>query len=226
MPGRLPTRQVQMNEQTRALLQSWQQHRKTPVGLARRARAMLLLEQGYSYVHTAQRVDLTSCHLRKWAKRFLEQGASGLHERPRLGRPPVFLPEVALYVVKLACERPDQLDCSLSQWNCPALAHRLQADGVVQSISAKTIRRILHSHRLKPWQHHLWLSAKVPRDQHFAKLVHTLVELYTRPVTREEMVLCVDEKTNLQPRPRLAATLPARPGSPTRLEHEYTRAGA
>jgi len=40
------------------------------------------------------------------------------------------------------------------------------------------------------------------------------------------MVLCVDEKTTLQPRPRLAATLPARPGSPTRLEHEYTRAGA
>ena len=45
MPGRHPTRQVQMNDQTRALLQSWQQHRKTPVGLARRARAMLLLEQ-------------------------------------------------------------------------------------------------------------------------------------------------------------------------------------
>ena len=66
----------------------------------------------------------------------------------------------------------------------------------------------------------------MPRDDHFAHLVHTLVELYTRPLTKEEMVLCVDEKTNLQPRPRLAPTLPTRSGSPTRLEHEYKRAGA
>jgi len=84
----------------------------------------------------------------------------------------------------------------------------------------------LRSHKLKPWRHHLWLSAKVPRDEHFAKQVHTLVELYTRPLTKEEMVLCVDEKTNLQPRPRLAATRPTRPSLPTRLEHEYKRGGA
>jgi hypothetical protein len=63
-----------------------------------------------------------------------------------------------------------------------------------------TIGRILRSHKLKPWRHHLWLSAKVPRDEHFAKLVYTLVALYTRPLAEEEMVLCVDEKTNLQPR--------------------------
>jgi hypothetical protein len=71
-----------------------------------------------------------------------------------------------------------------------------------------------------------WLSAKVPRDDHFAHLVHSLVELYTRPLSEEEMVLCVDEKTNLQPRPRLAPTLPTRLASPTRLEHEYKRVGA
>jgi len=62
-----------------------------------------------------------------------------------------------------------------------------------------TIGRILRSHKLKPWRHHLWLSAKIPR---------------------------VDEKTNLQPRSRLAATLPTRPGIPTRLEHGYKRVGA
>jgi len=60
---------------------------------------------------------------------------------------------------------------------------------------------------------------------HVATLVHTLVELYTRPSTKQEMVVCFDEKTNLQPRPRLAPTLPTRAGSPTRLEHEYKRAG-
>src|SRR4030095_8565447 len=82
------------------------------------------------------------------------------------------------------------------------------------------------SHKLKPWRQHLWLSAKVPRDAHFAQMIRALVDLYTRPLADEEMVVSVDEKTNLQPRPRLAPTLPARPGYPTRLEHEYKRAGA
>lgn len=52
-------------------------------------------------------------------------------------------------------------------------------------------------------------------------VVRALVDLYTRPLTDEEMVVCADEKTNLQPRPRKAPTLPTRPGQPTRLEHDY-----
>ena len=105
---------------------------------------------------------------------------------------------------------------SLSQWDCPELARKLQADGIVKTISPKTVERILRSHKLKPWRYHLWLSPRVPRDAHFAHLVHALVDLYTRPLTREEMVLSVDEKTNLQPRPRKAVTLPTRPRLPTR----------
>ena len=138
----------------------------------------------------------------------------------------MFAPEVALHLVKLACERPDQMGRSLSQWDCPELARKLKADGVVQSISADTVARILRSHKLKPWRHHLWLSADVPRDQHFAQQISDLVDLYTRPLADEEMVVCADEKTHLQPRPRLAPTLPTRPGQPTRLEHGYKRAGA
>ncbi len=70
------------------------------------------------------------------------------------------------------------------------------------------------------------LSPSVPRDQRFAEQVKFLVELYTRPLARWERVLGLDEKTNLQPRPRLAPTLPSRPGRPSRVEHEYKRAGA
>jgi transposase len=226
MSGRRSATVIQMDDPTRAALQRWSHRRKTPVGLARRARALLLLEQGHTSVDIAKHVGLASYHIRKWAKRFCEQGVSGLREKPRTGRPPLFAPEVALHVVKLACERPDHVGSSLSQWDCPELARRLKADGVVSNISTDTIERILHSQKLKPWRHHLWLSAKVPRDAHFAQIVRTLVELYTRPLTNEEMVLSLDEKTNLQPRPRLVPTLPTRPGSPTRLEHEYKRAGA
>jgi len=66
----------------------------------------------------------------------------------------------------------------------------------------------------------------VPRDEHFAALVRTLVKLYTCSLEAGEMVLCLDEKTNVQPRCRVAPTLPTQPRWPTRLEHEYKRGGA
>jgi transposase len=226
MPGPLSTIQITMSEQTRALLQSWLRRPTKPSGLIRRARALLLLEQGERYASTARQVGLSEYHLRKWARRFCVQGVAGLRERPRSGRPPVFAPQVALYVVKLACERPDQFGRSLSQWACSDLARQLTSEGIVPTMSFETVRRILQSHKLKPWRSHMWLSPKVPRDQHFARQVKLLVDLYTRPLAAWERVLCLDEKTNLQPRPRLAPTLPARPGLPTRLEHEYKRAGA
>ena len=226
MPGRRSTTVIQIDDLTRAALQRWSRRRKTPVGIARRARALLLLEQGHTYVHTAKYVGLAAYPIRKWAQRFCEYGVSGLREKPPPGRPPLFASEVALHVVKLACERPDHVGSSLSQWDCPELARRLKADGVVSNISPDTIERILRSHKLKPWRYHLWLSAKVPRDAYFAQMIRTLVDLYTRPLADDEMVVSADEKTNLQPPPRLAPTLPTRSGSPTRLEHEYKRAGA
>ncbi len=184
MSGRHAAVMIQMSQQTRATLQGWLQRQKTPLGRAKRARAMLLLEQGHSYAHTARWIGLTERNLRKWAGRFHCRGLAGLDDSPRPGRTPVFSPEVALYTVKLAGERPEDLDRSLSQWDCPELARSLKADGVVQTISPETVGRILRSHKLKPWRHHLWLSAKVPHDDHFAHLVHTLVELYTRPLPR------------------------------------------
>ena len=226
MRGRRSRFRIQMTDQTRTTLQRWLHRQNIPYGQAKRTRALLLLEQGQSFVQTAQWVGLTESNVRKWAKRFLEQGVVGLAGKPRPGRTPLFPPEVALHVVKLACERPDHVGRSLSQWNCPDLARQLKADGIVESISPETIRSILHFHKLKPWRYHLWLSAKVPRDGQFAKQVQEIVDLYTRTLADWEMVLCVDEKTNLQPRPRLASTLPTRPGLPTRLEHEYKRAGA
>jgi transposase len=137
-----------------------------------------------------------------------------------------FPPSVAVHLVKIACELPDRLDRSLSQWDCMELGRKLVADGVVKSISPQTVGRILQDHRLKPWRHHLWLSPDVPRDAAFAACVEHIVDLYTRPLAAYEIVLCVDEKTSLQPRPRLSPTLPAQPGRPVRVEHEYRRKGA
>jgi transposase len=133
---------------------------------------------------------------------------------------------VALHLVKIACERPDKLGRSLSQWDCRELAQQLVRDGVVARISPDTVRRILENHQLKPWRHHLWLSPKVPRDADFKARVANIADLYTRPLGLHEVVLCEDEKTSLQPRRRKAPTKGALPGLPVRLEHEYERCGA
>jgi transposase len=139
----------------------------------------------------------------------------------------VFPPEVAVHVVRLACERPDLRGRSLSQWDCTELARQLIAEGVVEGISAATVRRILACHHLKPWRHHLWLYPKHPRDAAFYASISEIIDLYTRLLHDDEVVLSVDEKTSLQPRPRLAPTRPAQPGNiPNRYEHEYKRSGA
>jgi transposase len=93
--------------------------------------------------------------VRKWANRFVREGPSGLRFRNRPGRPPVFTPEVAIHLVRIACELPDTLGVSPSQWDCVELAGRLVAEEVVASISAQSVGRILSRHRLMPWRHHL-----------------------------------------------------------------------
>jgi transposase len=150
--------------------------------------------------------------------------ASRIH--PAGGASRSFPPAVAVHLVKLACERPDKLGRSLSQWDCVELARQLEQEGLVEHISSETVRRILEHHKLKPWRHHVWLSPQTPRDVEFCVRVAEVVALYTRRLRADEMVLSLDEKTSLQPRPRRHATRPAQPGRPNQVEHEYRRAGA
>ncbi len=138
-----------------------------------------------------------------------------------------FPPEIAAYVVKLACERPDNVGCSISQWFCIDIASQLIAEGIVDSISPETIRRILKNHKLKPWRVHMWLGSKYPRDAFFYRTIKEIIDIYTKRLDEDEIVLSVDEKTSLQPRPRSFVTKPALPDNkPNLLEHEYKRAGA
>ncbi len=134
---------------------------------------------------------------------------------------------VATHLVKLACELPDTVDRSLSLWTCAELARTACRDGIVDSISPQSVQRILSCHALKPWRVHHWLSSKVKRDDAFKATTLNIMDLYTRALAPNERVLCVDEKTSIQPRPRTEATRPAqRANIPVRLEHEYKRCGA
>ena len=92
MQGRKTALIVRIDDATRDELLSWLRATKTPAGLARRARAMLLLAEGETYAATSRQVGMRQRHVRKWAKRFLRDGPPGLRDAPRSGRPPVFSP--------------------------------------------------------------------------------------------------------------------------------------
>lgn len=142
------------------------------------------------------------------------------------GGPPVFPPEGTTHLVKLACELPEQHDRSLSLWTCAELARALVLGGLVPSISPQTVQRLLAPQRLQPWPVYHWLHARAVRDQAFGHKVTALCQLYTQPLDKQERVLCLDQKTCIQPRPRTAAIKPARPGAPVPVEAEYKRCGA
>ena len=160
---------------------------------------ILGVADGLPLVEVARLVGMTEKHVRKWTTRFLKGRLEGLRIVPDAAASRSFPPEVAMHVVKIACERQDDLGRSLSQWDCTEIARQLVRDGVVTKISAETVRQILLNHRLKPWRQKMWLSAKVPRDAVFAAQVQDICDLYTRPLPPDEMVLCVDEMTSLQP---------------------------
>lgn len=224
--GRKSPYVVVLSVEERAELERWIRSTTIRSGLCQRARIILLRADGLALSEISRRVGLGRRIVRKWLRRFQTHRLSGLYDQAGRGRKPVFSPEVAVHLVKLACERPDKFSRSLSQWDCAELALQLKRDGLVDTISAETVRRILAHHKLKPWRCHLWLSSDKPRDEAFYACVREIVDLYTRPLTEDEVVICIDEKTSLQPRPRLAGTRPALPGLPNRLEHEYKRAGA
>ncbi len=226
MRGRVSEVRVRLRGVTRRRLEHTVRRTTTPAGVARRARAVLLIAAGERYAHVGPRVGMSERYVRMWGRRFLDRGISGLYDKPRPGRPPTFSPVVALHVVKMACEQPDAQGHALCQWDCAELAREMVATGVVTDISRETVRRILASHHLTPWRHHLWLSSKVPRDAAFARQVEAIVDVYTRPLLPGEMVLCLDENTNLQPRSRLCPTRPAQPQRPVRVAHEDKRGGA
>jgi transposase len=83
---------VSVTREQRNELEAWLRRQTTPVGLAKRARAMLLLADGHHVSETATLVDLQRRHLYKWIERFRDQGVSGLRDGKRPGRTPVFSP--------------------------------------------------------------------------------------------------------------------------------------
>ena len=142
--------------------------------------------------------------------------------------PGSFPPEVVMEVKALACELPAKYGVPLSRWSTAEIARQVRGSGIEATISDKTIWRWLHEDAIRPWQHRSWIF---PRDPQFVLKASRVLDLYQRmweakPLKSDEFVLSSDEKTSIQARKRCHKTLPAIPGFPMKVEHEYQRCGA
>jgi len=140
---------------------------------------------------------------------------------------PLFPPRDRAIVKAVACEAVSQTKLPLSRLSTSDLAERASA-ALGRSISPSTVWRILDTDAIKPWRYKYWIF---PRDPKFSEKAGRVLDLYAgswegSPLGRRDYILSSDEKTSIQARVRCHATLPAGPGRPMRVEHEYERGGA
>lgn len=133
-----------------------------------------------------------------------------------------------MQVKALACELPRTLGLPLSRLSTEDIAREVRRSGLVATISDITVWRWLNEDAIRPWQHRCWIF---PRDPQFAAKAGRILDLYARqwegkPLGLNDFVISADEKTSIQARVRCHSTVPARPGRPMLVEHEYERGGA
>ncbi|MFD4134081.1 IS630 family transposase [Streptomyces goshikiensis] len=190
---------------------------------------MLDAAHGYSNARIAQRRDVHIDTVRLWRGRYdSEQGVTSLADRPRPGRPPTFGPLQRAEIKALACQLPAESGVPLSRWSRGDLAREAVARGLATAISASTVRRILATDLLKPWQYQSWIFI---RDPAFAAKAARVLDLYARvwdglPLGADEYVISADEKTSIQARCRCHPTLPPGTSRMMRVNHDYDRGGA
>jgi len=175
----------------------------------------------------ASRLGVTVDTVRKWRGRFAAAGLEGLNDLPRSGRPRVFAPVVAAQVKAIACSLPAEQGLPISAWTCAEIAQEAVDRGVVGSLSASTVRRILDEDVIKPWQCRSWMF---PRDPDFGLNAGRVLDLYARRwhgrrLRDDEYIISADENSQLQALRRCHPDLPPGPGQPRRQEFEYQRGG-
>lgn len=158
----------------------------------------------------------------------LKNASPGLKNDPVRDAPRFFPPEIIVQVKALACELPSVHQVPLSRWSVADLGREVHRSGFAAAISNSTIWRWLHEDAIRPWRYRSWIF---PRDPQFAEKSGRILDLYERvwdgcSLQDDEFVLSADEKTSIQARRRRHATYSAQPGSPVKVEHEYTRCGA
>src|SRR6266849_3281403 len=201
---------ITLSPEQRMVLESQARSRSRPVRVAERARIVLFAASGQQDKEIAASMAITPKKVSRWRKRFLALGVAGLQkDAPRPGRKPKIGTRLTKRVVTLTTR---QRPTNATHWSTRTMAAAV-------GISEASVRRIWHSHGLKP---HLGRSFKVSNDRQLAEKLSAIVGLYLNPPERA-IVLCADEKRQLQPLDRTQPGLPLKQGRCGTMPHDYKR---
>jgi transposase len=203
---------ITLDAAERRTLESWARSRSLPHRQVCRAKIVLMASDGMTNQDIAATLRQSRPTIQLWRERFLALRLAGLEkDAPRPGRKPRITPEKIRAVLEATLHTTPP---NATHWSTRSMA-------AAQHLSEASVRRIWRMHNLKP---HLVETFKLSRDKQFVEKLTDVVGLYLNPPDKA-LVLCVDEKSQIQALDRTQPILPLRPGIPTRQTHDYTRHG-
>ncbi|HKO55342.1 MAG TPA: IS630 family transposase [Thermoanaerobaculia bacterium] len=206
-----PKTEVILTDEEREQLQRWSRRPKTAQALAQRARIVLTCADGHSNDEVARQLKITAQTVGKWRRRFVAQRLEGLLDEPRVGAPRKILDADVERVLTLTLESKPK---DATHWSTRSMA---DASGLTQT----AVSRVWRAFALQP---HRTETFKLSKDPQFIEKVRDIVGLYMNPPTKA-LVLCVDEKSQIQALDRTQPIFPIRPGQAERRTHDYARYG-
>ena len=202
---------IELSADEREQLESWSRRRMSAQALAERSRIVLAAAEGLKNTEIAERLGVNISTARRWRNRFAEHRLDGLLDEPRPGQPRTVTDEQVEEVVTKTLETTPK---DATHWSTRSMAAEV---GLTQS----AVHRIWKAFGLQPHRQDSW---KLSKDPQFVAKVRDVVGLYLDPPERA-VVLCVDEKSQIQALDRTAPILPMLPGTPERATHDYKRSG-
>jgi transposase len=200
-----------LSDEERQTLQRWERRASSAQALSLRCRIVLACAEGLSNTEVAERLRINRMTVGKWRARFVGHRLDGLVDEDRPGRPPsITLDQVEEVLVNTLEQTPR----NATHWSRASMAQR-------SGLSKSTIGRIWRDFGLKP---HLADTFKLSSDPLFVEKVVDVVGLYHHP-PEKAVVLCTDEKSQVQALDRSQPVLPMMPGMPERRSHDYVRHG-
>ncbi|HEX9877466.1 MAG TPA: IS630 family transposase [Gammaproteobacteria bacterium] len=210
MRGR-PKAELVLNDSEREQLQSWARRRKTSQALALRSRIVLECARGADNYAVAERLAVTPQTVSKWRNRFVSMRLDGLTDAPRTGKPRTIEDAQVEAVITRTLESAPK---DATHWSTRSMAKEM-------GLSQSAVSRIWRAFGLQP---HRQETFKLSTDPLFVEKTRDIVGLYLDPPVKA-MVLCVDEKSQIQALDRTQPVLPLAPGVPERRTHDYMRHG-
>ena len=203
---------VVIDDSQRETLMQWARSRTLSARQVERAKVVLLAAEGKSDLEIAAELHISNKKAARWRKRFLRVGLPGLEkDASRPGRKPAIASTVKLELIHKTTQSSPP---NATHWSTRTMAAEM-------GVSEATVRRIWHANGLKP---HLLEGFKVSKDKKFSEKLEAIVGLYLNP-PEHAIVLCVDEKSQIQALDRTQPGLPLKKGRGATMTHDYKRNG-